>query len=69
QTPEVISNIWKSYTGIYSLGYVIAILYLFFIYHLTKKKTEEMLQELSFKREKTKSVYNLSLLGGFYWLN
>ncbi len=56
QTPEVISNIWKSYTGIYSLGYVIAILSLFFIYPLTKKKTEEMLQELSIKREKTKSV-------------
>ncbi|EIA17191.1 MFS transporter [Clostridium perfringens] len=56
QTPEVISNLWKSYTGIYSLGYVIAILSLFFIYPLTKKKTEEMLQELSIKREKTKSV-------------
>ncbi|EOU2034233.1 MFS transporter [Clostridium perfringens] len=56
QTPEVISNLWKSYTGIYSLGYVIAILSLFFIYPLTKKKTEEMLQELSIKREKTKSI-------------
>ncbi len=56
QTPEVISNLWKSYTGIYSLGYLIAILSLFFIYPLTKKKTEEMLQELSIKREKTKSV-------------
>ncbi|PWX66699.1 MFS transporter [Clostridium perfringens] len=56
QTHEVISNLWKSYTGIYSLGYVIAILSLFFIYPLTKKKTEEMLQELSIKREKTKSV-------------
>ncbi|EIF6156507.1 MFS transporter [Clostridium perfringens] len=56
QTPEVISNLWNSYTGIYSLGYVIAILSLFFIYPLTKKKTEEMLQELSIKREKTKSV-------------
>ncbi|XZJ98918.1 MFS transporter [Clostridium perfringens] len=56
QTPQVISNLWKSYTGIYSLGYVIAILSLFFIYPLTKKKTEEMLQELSIKREKTKSV-------------
>ncbi|MBI6101160.1 MFS transporter [Clostridium perfringens] len=56
QTPEVISNLWKSYTGIYSLGYVIAILSLFFIYPLTKKKTEEMLKELSIKREKTKSV-------------
>ncbi|HBI6898651.1 TPA: MFS transporter [Clostridium perfringens] len=56
QTPEVISNLWKYYTGIYSLGYVIAILSLFFIYPLTKKKTEEMLKELSIKREKTKSV-------------
>lgn len=56
QTPQVISNLWKSYTGIYSLGYVIAILSLFFIYPLTKKKTEEMLQELSIKREKTKSI-------------
>ncbi|MBO3366805.1 MFS transporter [Clostridium perfringens] len=56
QTPEVVSNLWKSYTGIYSLGYVIAILSLFFIYPLTKKKTEEMLQELSIKREKTKSI-------------
>ncbi|WP_300259058.1 glycoside-pentoside-hexuronide (GPH):cation symporter [Clostridium sp.] len=53
QTPEVISNLWKSYTGIYSLGYVIAILSLFFIYPLTKKKTEEMLEELLIKREKT----------------
>ncbi|WP_300350404.1 MFS transporter [Clostridium sp.] len=52
QTPEVISNLWKSYTGIYSLGYVVAILSLYFIYPLSKKKTEEMLKNLAIKRQK-----------------
>lgn len=52
QTPEVVSNLWKSYTGIYSLGYVVAILSLYFIYPLSKKKTEEMLKNLAIKRQK-----------------
>lgn len=56
QTAEVISNLWKSYTGIYSLGYVIAILALLFIYPLTKRKTQEMLEQLSIRRKNIKNV-------------
>ncbi len=56
QTEEVVSNLWKSYTGIYSLGYIVAILALFFIYPLSKKNTEKMLEDLSIKRQKTKSI-------------
>ena len=56
QTAEVVSNLWKAYTGIYSVGYIIAILALFFIYPLTKRKTQEMLEELSIRRKDMKNV-------------
>lgn len=56
QTAEVASKLWKSYTGIYSIGYLIAILALFFIYPLSKKKTQEMLEELSIKRRNMKNI-------------
>ncbi|MEG2653629.1 MAG: MFS transporter, partial [Ruthenibacterium sp.] len=50
QTPAVQNSIWKAYTGIYVLGYVAAILILYFVYPLTKAKTAEMLQQLAEKR-------------------
>ena len=51
QTTEVSLNLWKAYTGIYSVGYMVAVLALFFIYPLSKKKTQEMLKELTIKRK------------------
>ena len=59
QTAEVVSKLWKSYTGIYSVGYLIAILALFFIYPLGKKKTQEMLEELSIKRKNIEKNYKV----------
>ena len=59
QTAEVVSKLWKSYTGIYSVGYLIAILALFFIYPLGKKKTQEMLEELSIKRKNVEKGYKV----------
>ena len=56
QSADVISKLWKSYTGIYSGGYLIAILALLFIYPLSKKKTKEMLDELSVKRRNIKNI-------------
>ena len=50
QTASVVNSIWKSYTGIYVLGYAIAILILAAVYPLTKKKTAEMLEELKARR-------------------
>ena len=46
QTAEVSNAIWKSYTGIYVLGYGVAVAILFFVYPLTKAKTTEMLEQL-----------------------
>ena len=51
QTAEVSLNLWKAYTGIYSIGYMVAVLALLFIYPLSKKKTQEMLKELTIKRK------------------
>ena len=56
QRAHVSSKLWKSYTGIYSGGYLIAILALLFIYPLSKKKTKEMLDELSVKRRNIKNI-------------
>ncbi len=50
QTPEVVSSIWKGYTGLYVLGYGLAIAVLAWMYPLTKKKTAEMLAELKVRR-------------------
>ena len=50
QTAGVVNAIWKSYTGIYFLGYGVAVAILFFVYPLTKKKTAEMLEELKARR-------------------
>ena len=49
-TAGVVNAIWKSYTGIYFLGYGIAVAILFFVYPLTKQKTAEMLTELKARR-------------------
>ena len=43
-------NLWKTYTGLYVVGYLLAVLVLKFVYPLTKEKTEEMLQQLADKR-------------------
>ena len=40
----------QSYTGVYFLGYGIAVAILFFVYPLTKQKTAEMLAELKSRR-------------------
>ena len=50
QTAGVVNAIWKSYTGVYFLGYGIAVAILFFVYPLTKQKTAEMLAELKSRR-------------------
>ena len=44
---------WKTYTGLYVAGYLLAVLVLKFVYPLTKEKTAEMLQDLSDKRNAT----------------
>ena len=51
QTAEVSLKLWKTYTGLYSSGYIIAVLALLFIYPLSKNKTQEMLKELTIKRK------------------
>lgn len=51
QSAEVVDRLWKTYTGFYVLGYGIAVLVLWKVYPLTKKKTMEMLQELKRRRE------------------
>ena len=57
QTAEVSNAIWKSYTGIYVLGYGVAVAILFFVYPLTKAKTTEMLEQLKARRaEKASAV-------------
>ena len=50
QTAQVTNAIWKSYTGIYVLGYGLAVAILFFVYPLTKAKTAEMLEQLKIRR-------------------
>ena len=50
QTPEVTQAIWKGYTGLYVLGYGLAIAVLAWLYPLSKKKTAEMLEELKVRR-------------------
>lgn len=53
QTEAVVQSLWKSYTGIYVLGYGVAVAILFFVYPLSKKKTAEMLEELKTRRATT----------------
>lgn len=50
QTDAVIQGIWHAYTSCYALGYGLAALVLFLMYPLTKRKTEEMLEELKRRR-------------------
>lgn len=50
QTEAVLSSLWKSYTGIYVIGYALAVALLAFIYPLTKHKTAEMIAELRERR-------------------
>ena len=57
QTAEVSNASWTSYTGIYVLGYGVAVAILFFVYPLTKAKTTEMLEQLKARRaEKASAV-------------
>lgn len=51
QTEAVTNNIWKAYTAIYVVGYLVAVLLLQFVYPLTKAKTQEMLDELAARRK------------------
>lgn len=51
QTEAVTGNIWRAYTAIYVIGYLIAVLLLQFIYPLSKAKTQEMLDELAVRRK------------------
>ena len=50
QSDAFAGNLWKTYTGLYVVGYLLAVLVLKFVYPLTKEKTEEMLQQLADKR-------------------
>ncbi len=50
QTAEVVNSIWKSYTAIYVIGYVLAVVLLAVIYPLSKQKTIDMLEELKTRR-------------------
>ena len=56
QTQEMGAKLWKSYTLIYALGYFGVVLILYFVYPLTKQKTEEMLKSLAEKRESAKAL-------------
>lgn len=51
QTGAVTNNIWKAYTAIYVIGYLVAVLLLQFVYPLSKAKTQEMLDELAARRK------------------
>lgn len=50
QTEAVLGSLWKSYTGIYVLGYALAVVLLALIYPLTKEKTQKMIEELKTRR-------------------
>lgn len=52
QSQEFANNLWRTYTGLYVVGYVLAVGILLFVYPLTKKKTENMLEELAEKRNR-----------------
>ncbi|MCI5873588.1 MAG: MFS transporter [Clostridiales bacterium] len=51
QSSEFAGHLWKTYTGIYVVGYLLAVLILKFVYPLTKEKTAEMLAELAERRK------------------
>lgn len=51
QSTEFAGNLWKTYTGLYVVGYLLAVLVLRFVYPLTKAKTAEMLEALAAKRK------------------
>ena len=50
QSEAFSGRLWKTYTGLYVAGNLLAVLVLKFVYPLTKEKTAEMLQNLSDKR-------------------
>ena len=50
QSEAFSGRLWKTYTGLYVVGYLLAVLVLKFVYPLTKEKTAKMLQDLSDKR-------------------
>lgn len=50
QTEEVTRNIWSWYTILYVGGYALAVAVLYFVYPLTKAKTQEMLDTLAERR-------------------
>ena len=50
QTEAVTKNIWSWYTILYVGGYALAIAVLYFVYPLTKAKTQEMLDTLAERR-------------------
>ena len=51
QSEAFAGNLWKTYTGLYVVSYLLAVLVLKFVYPLTKKKTAEMLEELAKRRK------------------
>ena len=55
QSEAFAGHLWKTYTGLYVVGYLLAVLVLKFVYPLTKEKTAEMLQQLTEKRKETKA--------------
>lgn len=55
QSEAFAGHLWKTYTGLYVAGYLLAVLVLKFVYPLTKEKTAQMLEELSAKRKESKA--------------
>lgn len=51
QSEAFAGNLWKTYTGLYVVSYLLAVLILRFVYPLTKKKTAEMLEDLAKRRK------------------
>jgi len=56
QTEAVTKNIWNWYTILYVGGYALAIAVLYFVYPLTKAKTQEMLDTLAERRAAAKGA-------------
>ncbi|MBU0926569.1 MAG: glycoside-pentoside-hexuronide (GPH):cation symporter [Spirochaetes bacterium] len=50
QDVSVTQSLWKAYTGVYVLGYGLAVAILLLVYPLTKQKTQQMHDELAKKR-------------------
>ncbi|MBQ2900940.1 MAG: MFS transporter [Agathobacter sp.] len=50
QSETVTKSIWSWYTILYVVGYALAVAVLYFVYPLTKKKTQEMIDTLAERR-------------------